>query len=144
MKGTNTPRKTLRICWGNIRQRCYNPNSPVFKYYGGRGISLCKRWHSFEVFLSDMMPTWVRGLEIERVNNDLGYEPSNCRWATRQDQLLNRRKWTCKPRTAEHTASLSSALTARWARMTPDERKALTDKQQIARNKTMAKKKANQ
>jgi hypothetical protein len=76
--------------WIGMRQRCTNPNAPHYGCYGGRGIKVCERWQLYENFLSDMgeRPT---GLSIDRVNNDGDYEPSNCRWATKQEQVENTR-----------------------------------------------------
>lgn len=77
-------------CWANMIQRCTNPNSAHFDRYGGRGITVCKRWrHSFSNFLSDMGPKPI-GLSIDRIDNDGNYKPSNCRWATKAQQSSNR------------------------------------------------------
>lgn len=78
-------------CWLAIRQRCLNPNDPRFKDYGGRGISLCERWLDFENFLKDMGPR-PAGCSIDRSDNSLGYQPDNCRWATRKQQQNNTRR----------------------------------------------------
>jgi hypothetical protein len=83
-------------CWVSMRQRCGNRNSKSFAYYGGRGITVCERWHSFESFLADMGPR-PDGYSIERVNNNGDYEPSNCKWIPKRDQSRNRRKET-RPR----------------------------------------------
>lgn len=78
--------------WISIRQRCLNPGHPRFKDYGGRGISVCARWSSFQNFLSDMGRR-PPGLTIERINNDGNYEPTNCTWATYAQQAANKRKY---------------------------------------------------
>ncbi|MFW3510195.1 hypothetical protein ACN9VK_10700 [Staphylococcus caprae] len=72
--------------------RCYNTNSDNYKYYGGRGIKVCKRWKtSFQNFLEDMQPTYFEGAELDRIDNDGNYEPSNCRWVTHSYNMLNRK-----------------------------------------------------
>lgn len=79
-------------CWVNIWRRCYDPRLKSFKNYGGRGIQLCARWHSFTNFLADMgsKPSGQK-LTIERKNNDGNYEPGNCKWAPYRENLSNRR-----------------------------------------------------
>lgn len=70
--------------------RCRNPKRKVFKDYGGRGITVCDRWLTFENFLADMGERPL-GLTLERIKNHKGYEPGNCKWATYRDQARNRR-----------------------------------------------------
>lgn len=76
--------------WQGMFPRCYNLKSPAYKNYGGRGIVVCARWSKFENFLSDMGER-PKGLTLDRRDNDKGYNPSNCHWATKSEQAVNRR-----------------------------------------------------
>lgn len=77
--------------WLAIANRCMNPNQDNFQDYGGRGISRCERWSTFENFYSDMGPC-PEGFSIERIDRDGNYEPGNCIWADRITQARNTRR----------------------------------------------------
>lgn len=77
--------------WGSMKARCDNPNRLDYPLYGGRGITVCERWsRSFVAFLEDMGARPL-GHTLDRIDPNGNYEPSNCRWATPQQQTKNRR-----------------------------------------------------
>ncbi len=80
--------------WQNMRSRCLNPRNTHWADYGGRGISLEPRWLDPLNFIHDMLPTWKKGLEIDRKDNDGNYTKDNCRWITRSAQVRNTRVTT--------------------------------------------------
>lgn len=114
--------------WVNVWRRCYDPRVECFHNYGGRGITLCERWHSFSNFLADLGPKPSDGntrYTLERINNDGNYEPSNCRWATYTENLNNtrrNRRWTINGDTfttaqlAKRSGILISTLSVRLHR----------------------------
>lgn len=85
MTGTRT-----HEIWRGMIKRCTQKNRKDYKYYGGRGISVCARWLTFDAFFADMGEA-PAGMSIERKNNDGNYEPSNCCWATQSQQVKNKR-----------------------------------------------------
>ncbi len=87
----NQSKHPLYHIYYGIKDRCYNTKTPAYPRYGGRGIFMCDRWrNSFHAFVYDMGIRPSPEHSIERVDNDLGYCPENCVWATRQQQSRNR------------------------------------------------------
>ncbi len=77
-----------------MMSRCYNPTNASYKYYGSRSITVCGRWlNSLEAFIADMGKKPSKQHSLDRRDNDKGYSPDNCRWATKSEQVSNRRKY---------------------------------------------------
>ena len=98
--------------WQHMLNRCRNPNIRDWKHYGGRGITVCERWHKFEHFFADMGEC-PAGLSLDRwPNNEGNYEPGNCRWATDLQQARN-----CRSNTIYTVAGITDCLTALCERL---------------------------
>ena len=82
---------TLRISSKNAPKGCFDQTNRYFHIYGGRGISICRRWNNFRLFLKDMGEK-PEGMSLDRINNNKGYGPRNCRWATPAEQSRNSRR----------------------------------------------------
>lgn len=85
---SNTPEWSVWTC---MLDRCRREANRNYRHYGGRGITVCERWLAFENFFADMGRRPSDQHSIDRIDNDRGYEPSNCRWATQSEQVRNRR-----------------------------------------------------
>lgn len=80
----------LYSIWSNMKSRCYNPNVDCFKHYGGKGVTVCEDWLTFEGFINNLPDGYGENLELDRIDGSLGYSKSNCRWATRSVQCFNK------------------------------------------------------
>lgn len=116
---TGTPTHTS---WIAMHARCYQKNHAAYPRYGGRGITVCQRWHDYDKFLADMGER-PEGTSLERKKNNKGYSPSNCCWATRTEQQRNRRSnryLTADGRTqllADWAKELGTRATTIWLRL---------------------------
>jgi hypothetical protein len=91
--GNNVTKHPLYKVYMDMKQRCYNSGSPGYSNWGGRGIIVCEKWlglYGFNEFVKDM-GTRPEGYTLDRINNDGNYEPDNCRWASKKEQVINRR-----------------------------------------------------
>lgn len=127
--------KAEYAAWRDMRNRCGNTKLRTFKHYGGRGISVCAQWaYSFPTFLNDMGPRPSKKHSLDRKDNNGGYTPDNCRWATREEQQRNRQdtrlltvngKTQCIKDWARETGIPNATLHGRLSRGWPSDRAVL-------------------
>ena len=103
----------LYVIWKNMKKRCFKPQDKKYPRYGGRGITICEAWLEFGPFYEWAMASGYQdNLTIDRIDNDKGYSPENCRWASKTEQANN----TC--RNAYVTVLGQTHSVAEWARIT--------------------------
>ena len=107
--------------WKSMIDRCCNPNHHAYSHYGGRGISVCEQWAEFESFYRGMGAR-PAGRSLDRINNDHGYSPDNCRWATQVIQNRNRRD------NVRMTLNGTTKTAAEWAEQLSIKRSLLYDR----------------
>lgn len=86
----NGVEKPEHYIWRSMMARCYNENLANYKYYGARGIKVCKRWHDYKNFMADMGERPSNKYSLDRINSNADYKPSNCKWSTRSEQQKNK------------------------------------------------------
>lgn len=77
--------------WKSMIERCTSPKHPCYDAYGGRGITVCRRWRKFENFAEDMAASYFEGASIDRKDGNVGYTPANCRWLDLQENRKRKR-----------------------------------------------------
>ncbi len=82
----------LYYVWANMVDRCHNKKSKPYKWYGERGIRVADEWRDITNFVRDVEPLYTKGLSIDRIDNDKGYEPGNIRFSNNSTQNINRRQ----------------------------------------------------
>lgn len=102
----------LLSVWSHMMSRCYDLHDKRYERYGGRGITVCYRWHDVRNFINDMQDRYVKGLQIDRKDNDKGYFPDNCHWVDTFAQAQN------KSNVPLHTHNGKTLCLAEWSRVT--------------------------
>ena len=102
---------SINNIWRQMRNRCYNTNSPDYPSYGAIGITMCEKWLKFEGFLEDMGDRPGKEYSVDRIDNTKGYSKENCRWATAIEQANNRKN----SKYIEYKGEIKTI--AEWARL---------------------------
>jgi len=102
--------------WRHMKERCLNKKHKQYGHYGGRGITVCRRWLEFSNFMADMGFRPSDKYSLDRMDNNKGYTPKNCRWATYSEQNLNKRKLPRKAyRVGPHKAAIKRLHGRGWS-----------------------------
>ena len=99
--------------WNGMMQRCYNEKADSYIHYGGRGIKVCDEWHDVKSFIKWIEETYVEGHTLDRIDNDKGYSPDNCRWVNKTIQSINRRK--LKSNKSGYVGVYWNKITNKWS-----------------------------
>lgn len=108
--------------WSHMLYRCLNESSASYPNYGGRGITVCKEWLSFDAFFADM-GVKPAGTSIDRIDNNKGYSPTNCQWSDKRAQANNRRtsrliNWNGEERTLADLSRIAGiSIGSFWSRL---------------------------
>ena len=140
-------KKRINIIWQNMKQRCYNPKKPDFKYYGGKGVIVCEDWvHNSKAFYDWAIANgYAENLTLDRINRNGNYEPSNCRWVDMSVQANNKKNnhfITYKGKTqtiaqwSRETGLSISLIGRRINRLKWLPERALTEKPFVGKNQT--------
>ena len=142
-------KKRINVIWQNMKQRCYNPNKPDFKYYGGKGVIVCEEWlHNSKAFCDWAMSHGYKdNLTLDRIDHNGNYEPSNCRWVdviTQANNKKNNHLLTYKEKTqtiaqwSRETGLNANLIVRRINRLKWSPERALTEMPIVGKNQFMS------
>lgn len=107
-----THTEPLYRVWAAMKNRCNDPNAQKYADYGGRGIKVCPEWDTYGAFKAWANTTYIKGMSLDRENNDLGYNPNNCRWVDKTTQSRNTR--SRKGSTSQYVGVHWCKTTQKW------------------------------
>jgi hypothetical protein len=109
---TRNNKSPLYRCWQNIKEHCLNPKHPVFKHYGGRGITMAPEWindfPAFHDYINQNLGPRPKGRSLDRIENNEGYFPGNLKWSTKSEQNHNQRRSAINKLVLECLANLKT------------------------------------